>query len=99
VHGQFAQMVVAWADFDPSVGHANEGLGEIVIAKSTRAEHGARTGAMRAVDQSATTRLERRCGHSGVLLGVSSIALCLLSLTAKNWGHHRVLMMAPKLSG
>ncbi len=68
VHGQFAKVKVARADFDPGIRNADEGLGEIVITKPASAEHGACTGTMGTVDQRAAARLQRRYSHSGVLL-------------------------------
>jgi len=50
-------VIVARADLDPGIRNADERLGEIVIAKPACTQHGARSGAMGAVDQCAATRL------------------------------------------
>src|SRR5579864_833485 len=54
VFSELAEMVIAGADFDPGVGDANERLGEVVVAEAASAKHGARAGAVGAVNQSVT---------------------------------------------
>jgi hypothetical protein len=55
---QFAQMVVAGSDFDPGVGHADQRSLEIVIFEAAGAQHGARSSAIRPVDEGMASRFE-----------------------------------------
>jgi hypothetical protein len=54
--GEFAQMIVTGADFDPGVGDANQRLGEIVVLQSGGSEHRSRPGATGAIRESGTAR-------------------------------------------
>ena len=55
---QFAQVIVAGPDFDPGVGHADERFLEIVIFEAAGAQHGARSSAIRPVDECMAARFE-----------------------------------------
>jgi hypothetical protein len=63
MNGQFAQMVVARADFNPGVGNTNQRLGEIFILQAGGAQHGARGGAMRTIGKNATAGFQRVARH------------------------------------
>src|SRR6266568_3349935 len=51
VPGKFAQVIIAGADFNPSVGHTDERAREVIIPKAGGAQHGARAGAMRSIQE------------------------------------------------
>ena len=57
VRGEFAQMVIAGADFDPGVGDADQRFAKVVIFQSGGTQHGARRSAMSSIGQCRTARL------------------------------------------
>ena len=57
VDREFAEVVIARADFDPSVGYTDERLGEIRVAEPAGAQHGARARTVCAIDQDMAARL------------------------------------------
>jgi len=63
VFSEFAQVVIAGADLNPCVGHADERLGEVLIAKPGGAQHGASAGAIGTVNQSVAAWFWRRLSH------------------------------------
>jgi hypothetical protein len=60
---KFAEMIIARADLDPGVGHADKRLFEIFVAEAGSAKHGTRRRAMSAVGKSVAARLESRIAH------------------------------------
>jgi hypothetical protein len=63
VGGEFAQVIVARADFDPGVSDADEGFFEVGVLQAARAQHGAGAGTVRAVDKCAAAGHRKRLGH------------------------------------
>jgi hypothetical protein len=59
VHGKLAEVKVAGAYLNPGICNANERLGEVVIPQAAGAQHGARSGTIRAVRKCAATRLQQ----------------------------------------
>src|SRR5690606_28521784 len=49
--GEASEVEVAGADLDPGVGDADEWLREVIVGEAGGAEHGARGGAVRTVEQ------------------------------------------------
>jgi hypothetical protein len=66
VFGEFAQVIVAGADFNPGVGDAHQRFVEIVVLQSAGAQHGSGGGAIRAVGKHMTSRLEHLVPHFDV---------------------------------
>src|ERR1700687_2069773 len=64
---QFAKVIVAGTNLDPGVGHADQGLAEILVAKAGSAKHGARGCAMRTVGKGVASRFGLRVAHERVL--------------------------------
>ncbi len=91
-------MIIAGTDFDPSVGDADQRLGEITIAQACGAEHGACGRAVGAVGERAATRSRELFGHCGYPL-VIGFRLIAQSSGSKNLGPSPCWMMAPNLSG
>ena len=60
---EFAKVIVAGTDFDPGVGHADQGLAEILVTKAGGSKHGASGRTMRSVGESVTARFGRRIAH------------------------------------
>ena len=55
--GEFTQVIVAGADFDPGVGDADDGLTQIFVGKADRLQHGAGGSAVGSIGDSATVAL------------------------------------------
>jgi hypothetical protein len=62
--GQLAQVIVAWTDFNPGVGHANERLLKVVVVHAGGSQHGAGRRTVGAVHQSVAARAGKRFSHS-----------------------------------
>jgi hypothetical protein len=54
---EFAQVIIAGADFNPGIRDADERLGKIFILQTRRPEHGARSRSTRAFDEFLTAQL------------------------------------------
>jgi hypothetical protein len=67
VFGKFAEVVIARADFDPRVRHADQRLFEIIVLQSGSAQHGAGASAVGAADEGLTAKLCKWIGHVAFL--------------------------------
>src|SRR2546427_5410677 len=63
---QFAEVIIAGADFNPGVRHADERLFEIVVAQTRDAQHGASGRAIRSLGERTAAWLGQRVTHCSV---------------------------------
>src|SRR6266478_837003 len=89
VLSELTEVIVARADFDPSIRHSHERLGEILIAQSTSAKHGASRRSMGAIDQGVTAGLRQPIVHFDIPRSFSA-RQTRIGLSEKSWGHHPV---------
>jgi hypothetical protein len=102
VFGKFAEVVIARADFDPRVRHADQRLFEIIVLQSGSAQHGAGASAVGAADEGLTAKLCKWIGHVAFLSKTrpdeGGYSAANISAKKKRKGHHPAWHDGPNFS-
>jgi hypothetical protein len=63
---KFTEVIVAGADLDPGIRHADERLLEIIVLEARGTKHGARTSTMCTINQSPAAQFRQRVAQSKI---------------------------------